>query len=190
MQECHAAGFDWFALNIGDGHTWEDWRIVIDRARALNVVVMPWKRCRTLTECWELLDRADMVSFHAILNIEDEFKDVLEPAQVAKLIIDFPDLKVGISTVAWLFNDVDFSPLKSYPALLQIFPTDNGWDPDELEQRQADCVTHARDKGFTYVGATLQTYGGAKPEWYGYHKGTRSLYTGDDAGAGNWEAWK
>lgn len=186
----HAAGFKWLALNVGDGHRWDDWRPVIDRARALNVVVMPWARCRTLTQCWDLLDEADLVSFQAILNVEDEFKQEVDPGLLAGVITDFPDLKVGISTVAWLYNDVDYSPLAGYPVLLQIFPADNGWDPSELEQKTKDCVAHARDKGFTYVGATVQTYAGAEPGWYGYLSGAKSLYTGDDVGAGNWEAWK
>lgn len=184
-----AAGMEWLALNVGDGQEWNDWRTVIDRARPLGVVVIPWARCLTLTQCYDLLDLADLVAFHAILNIEDEFKDSVSPAKVAEIVADFPDVQVGISTVAWLYNDVDYSPLEKLPVLLQVFPADNGWSPDQIEQRQSDCVQHARDQGFTYVGVTLQTYAGAEPGWYGYLKGARSLYTGDDVGAGNWGAW-
>jgi len=37
---------------------------------------------------------------------------------------------------------------------------------------------------------TCQTYAGAQPSWYAYQGATpRSLYTGDDVGAGNWSAW-
>lgn len=183
-----AAGMKWLALNVGDGQHWADWQVVIDRARANDVQVYPWMRCRTLQDCWDLLDHADMVSTWGILNLEDELKDGVSPAAVAGLLDDF-DVEVGISSVAWLYNDVDFSPLAELPMLLQVFAQDNRWEPAELERKQRDCVTHARDKGFTYVGVTFQTYGEAEPDWYVYHDGTRSYFTGDDIGAGQWEAW-
>ena len=189
MAEIKRAGYEWLALNVGDGQKWDDWRTVIDRARDESVVALPWARCRTLAEVEDLLDMADLVSFHCILNIEDEFKTVLEPWRIAPAIADVPELQVGISSVAWLYNDVDFRPLGKLPMLLQLFPADNRWMPDELPEKQADCVRHAREHGFTYVGVTLQTYGTAQPGWYGYWKGVRSLYTGDDVGSGNWGEW-
>jgi hypothetical protein len=129
-------------------------------------------------------------SRRCILNIEDEFKADLPPSLVASRVAQYEIADVAISTVAWLYNDVDYRPLTHLPVLLQIFPQDNRWDPSELEQRQADCVRHAREKGFRYVGVTFQAYGGAQPEWYAYHRGPRSLYAGDDVGAGRWEAWR
>lgn len=189
VAEMKAAGMSWLALNIGDGQAWNDWRIVIDRARAIGVDVFPWARCRTLAECYDLLDQADLVGFRALLNLEDELETVCPPAKVAEILADFPELEVGISSVAWLYNDVDFTPFASLPVLLQIFPQDNRWEPAEIELRQQECVKHARAKGFTYVGVTVQAYGGAKPEWYGYIEGTFSIFTGDDVGAGNWAAW-
>jgi len=187
----HAAGFLWLALNVGDGIAWQDWRIVVDRARGLGVDVFPWARCYTLDDCSRLLDLADDVAFRAILNIEDEFQTAVDPNDLAALLDDSEVRldEIGLSSVAWLYNDVDFSPLSAYPMLLQLFPTDMRRDPADLEQIQADCVVHARDKGFTYVGVTFQTYAGARPEWYAYYEGARSLYTGDDVGAGNWGAW-
>lgn len=190
VAEMKAAGIRWLAVNIGDGQRWNDWRVVIERARALEVDVFPWARCRTLVECWNLLDTADLVSFKAILNIEDEFESVCAPDKVAGVVADFPELDVGISSVAWLYNDVDFKPLAKLPMLLQIFPADNRWEPSELEAKQADCVKHARDHGFTYVGVTFQAYGAAEPSWYAYHEGVRSYYSGDDVGAGNWSTWQ
>lgn len=153
--------------------------------------VFPWARCYTLDDVSRLLELADDVAFRAILNVEDEFQNDVEPGMLAET-IEAADVKldeVAISSVAWLYNDVDFSPLAEYPMLLQLFPTDMRRAPADLEQIQADCVAHARDKGFTYVGVTFQTYGAAEPEWYAYYEGTRSLYTGDDVGAGNWGAW-
>lgn len=178
----------WLACNIGDGQTWDDWRIVVDRARLLGVKVFPWKRCLTMTDCYELLTVADSVGFMAILNIENEFQTVVSPKAVATLVRQFPELQVGISTVGWLYDDTDFAPLGDLPFLLQLFAQDMRRNPDELEQIQKDCCTHARDLGVTYAGVTYQTYGLAKPEWYSYWKGVRSYYTGDDIG-GNWVAW-
>jgi hypothetical protein len=188
-----AAGMKWLALNVGDGQHWDDWRVVRERAKAANVEVLPWARCRTLSDCHDLLETADAFASKVILNIEDEFKDVLSPARVAAMLPDYTlqsnALDVAISTVGWVYNDVDYNPLGDYPVLLQIFPTDMRRDPAELETIQAQCVAHARDKGFTYVGVTIQAYGDAKPEWYGYIDGTFSIFSGDDVGSSNWAAW-
>src|SRR4029077_5712954 len=134
---------------------------------AARVAVLPWARVRTLTELHELMETADVFSSRVIVNIEDEFKDVLPPARVTALLSDYTfqsyALDVAISTPGWLYNDVDYHALQDYPALLQLFPQDMRRDPAELEQIQADCVKHARDKGFVYVGVTCQTYGAAEP---------------------------
>lgn len=183
------AGMQWLALNIGDGAGWDDWKVVVDRARLLDVKVFPWARCRTMTECYHLLAAADNVSFLAILNIENEFENVVSPQAVATLVHQFPELDVGISTLGWMYNDVDYRPLGHLPFLLQIFAQDMGREPDELQKIQGDCCTHARELGVTYVGVTYQTYGKAEPDWYAYWKGARSFYTGDDIGAGNWADW-
>ena len=193
VAEMAAAGMKWLAFNVGDGQHWDDWRIVRERARDANVEVLPWARCRTLADCHDLLETADVFASKCLLNIEDEFKDVLPPFRVAELLSDYTmqsrGLDVGISTVGWVYNSVDYLPLANYPALLQLFPTDMRLDPADLEEIQAQCVAHARDKGFTYVGVTIQAYGGAKPEWYGYIDGTFSIFAGDDVGSSNWAAW-
>jgi len=187
----------WLALNLGDGHVWDDWNVVIQRARALGVRLIPWARCRTLQECYDLLDDADLVGFRAILNIEDEFERgpggtpaPCPPDKVREVMDDFPNVAVSFSTGAWLMNDVVYTPIAHRPVLLQLFPTDMKRDPSELPQIELDCRKHARDKGFRYIAITCQTYAGAQPGWYAYQGSTpRSLYTGDDVGAGNWAAW-
>jgi hypothetical protein len=195
VAEMKAAGMAWLALNVGDGHDWLSWETVRRNARAADVETFPWKRCRTLGECRELLELGSSYAAKAILNIEDEFKDVCAPAKVAELVFEYSihdaAFDVGISTVGWLYNDCTFLPLSNLPVLLQVFAADNKWAPAELQKRQAECVTHARDKGFTYVGVTYQTYAGAKPEWYAFAGGaTRSWFTADDIGGGRWGAWK
>lgn len=188
-----AAGMKWLALNVGDGQHWDDWLIVRERAAIVGVEVLPWARCRTLSDCHDLLETADLFASKVILNIEDEFKDVLPPSGVAALLPDYTmqshALDVAISTVGWLYNAVDYRPLSDLPFLLQVFWEDMRFDPSLMESKQRDCVLHAREKGVTYVGVTFLTVR-SQPSFYAYHNGTRSLYTGDDVGGGNWTAWK
>jgi hypothetical protein len=183
--------FGWFAVNVGDGWQWPSWDKFRSRC-APGVEVIPWRRCLTIEHCLGLLDTADLFGCpRVILNVENEFETVLPPAKVATLIENDPyEGDVGISGVGWLPNDVDFTPLAIYPVLLQLFAQDMRRDPAELQQIQSDCVKHARDKGFVHCGVTFQTYGQAKPEWYGYWDGVRSYFTGDDIGQGGWPRWK
>jgi len=190
-------GMKWVAVNLGDGFVWEDWRIVVDRARALSVQVFPWARCRTALELHVLLEQADLVGFRAIANIEDEFERdsaggpaPLPPTLVRKIIDGFPQVAVSFSTGGWLQNDVVYTPITHRPVLLQVFPQDLKRDPADLPQITADCIQHAHDKGFRHVGVTCQAYGLAEPEWYDYlGSQPKSIYAGDDVGAGNWAAW-
>lgn len=188
--EMRAAGMDWLALNVGDGHSWDSWRTVVERARAAKIEVLPWRRCYTLDECRDLLELAEHVSFRAILNVENEFETTVDPGKLETLIETFPTLdEVGISTVGWVYNDPAFEALAKRPVLLQIFATDLKRSPDELPTLIPECVAHARRKGFVHVGVTLQTYAPAEPSWYGFYEGVRSYYTGDDIGYGNWSEW-
>jgi hypothetical protein len=201
----HAAGMTWLALNLGDGHTWDDWRVVVTRARARAVQVIPWARCRTLAELEALLTEADLRGFRAIANIEDEFERdgdhgpaPMPPAKVREVIDDYPDLAVSFSTGGWLMNDVDYAPIAHRPVLLQVFAQDLKRPPAELPKVTADCIAHAHDKGFKHVGVTCQAYGEegvgygrAEAEWYSFlGLKPRSIYTGDDVGAGNWPSWQ
>lgn len=197
VAEMKAAGITWLTLNIGDGQSWAEWYTVITRAKALGMGVFPWARCRTLAECRLLLEAADLVGNRGILNIEDEFERApgggpapCAPDKVREVIDEYPGVAVSFSTGAWLMNAVDYTPIAHRPVLLQLFPTDMNRSPTELPQLEIDCRAHARAKGFRYIGITCQTYATAQPSWYAY-MGTRprSLYTGDDIGAGNWAAW-
>lgn len=182
------AGMRWLALNVGD-HSWESWRVVVDRARAISLTVIPWARCYTIEQIDRLLSIASDVSFQAIVNVEDEFKSTLSPDDVAKRIAFYDDVDSAISTPAWLYNDVDYRALSQTPFLLQLFASDMRREPRELEQIQKDCCLHAREKGIENVGVTFQTYFPAQPEWYSYWSGVRSYFTGDDIGQGSWSKW-
>lgn len=96
---------------------------------------------------------------------------------------------VGWSTQGWLPNDTDFSPIKDDPVLLQIFPQDMRFPPDQVNQKIKDCVYHARAHlGFTYVGVTYQTYGSATYDWYD-NTISHSVYPGNLIPAADWVKW-
>lgn len=125
-----------------------------------------------------------------LANYETE-ASVYAPADVQnhlRNVLDW-DGDTGWSTLAWLQNDVDWSPLAADPVLLQIFPKDNGWTVDQIPQRLGDCVAHARDEGFTYVGVTYQTYAGAVPGWYDVGAFQHSTFPGNLIQAHEWPQW-
>ena len=89
----------------------------------------------------------------------------------------------------WLPNGVDFSPINQDPVLLQIFPSDMRFPPDQVQQKISDCVWNARvNHGFTYVGVTYQTYDYATYNWYPCD-GTHSVYPGNEIPAADWVKW-
>lgn len=183
------AGYRWLAVNVGDGFSWQAWQQVHDRARREGITVMPWRRCFDEQQLRALMQLASDLAVQPIPNLEDELETTLAPARVAAICREYPVAVAGWSLVGWLYNDVDHRPLTYAPALLQLFPFDMRFDPVDLPRKQRDCVWNARRHGFRHVGVTFQVYRGAKPEWYAYHRGTRSLYTGDDVGTG-WQAWR
>jgi hypothetical protein len=182
----------WFALNLGDGQTWDRYSTLREIAKENDVLCMPWARVYDPDEVFALLYQAEQVGFHCLLNIENEFQTDLPPMTVRDLIDEFSALQVGISTVGWVYNDIDLECLADVPFLLQIFPTEfrPPWPVDEIPQKETDCIRHARELGAVYVGTTIQTYGGAEPSWFAYQDHVRSYYTGDDIGQGGWTDWK
>jgi len=100
------------------------------------------------------------------------------------------DGDTGWSTQAWLPNDVDYTPFRVQdPALLQIFPKDLRWEPWQIQSKMGDCVWHAREKGFRYVGVTYQTYGEAVPSWYDCESHMHSTFPGNLIAHGQWGEW-
>jgi len=85
----------------------------------------------------------------------------------------------ALTTEGWIPNDPDYTPFADCPVHLQIFPEDNHWPPEEIEDRLHDCVAHARAKGFLYVLALYQAWR-ADPDWYD-RSGTYGLYALEDA---------
>lgn len=165
--------------------------------------VFPWIRlCHVnIGENFETIKRhLDLLATTALFwgedtivpNYEDE-ASVHKPESVADYLYGTLDWggHVGWSTLAWLQNDLNWSVLNRDPALLQIFPQDNRWSVDEIQDKQDDCVAHARDLGFTYVGVTFQTYGDplkAQPDWYDL-RGSHSVFPGNVIAHGEWDNW-
>lgn len=190
MAKAMAPDLDWFALNIGDGHRWADWNKL--RSQTPEVEHIPWRRCWNPEGLIELLDVADLFdTAYCIPNIESEFEDTLPPALVADIIENHHYIGApAFSSLGWLQNSPDFSPLTSYPFLLQVFWEDMRFDPALMQQKQRDCVYHARDDhGITYVGVTYMTVR-SFPSFYAYRQGPRSYYTGDDCAKLGWDAWR
>lgn len=122
-------------------------------------------------------------------NYESE-AETYAPVDVANHLYNVMDWDgdTGWSTLAWLQNAVDWSPLHRDPVLLQIFQKDNQWAPDQIKQMQADCVFHARvQEGFTYVGVTFQV-NDAQPNWYDL-AGSHSVFPGNLINHGEWGTW-
>jgi hypothetical protein len=194
--EMREAGVKWLALNVGD-FPMTAWATVLNRAAAIGVAYLPWARLAQPGEPssavqgkLELLAQVGRAwNAPAILPNYEKEAETVSPAAVAKmlLMVDWPRL-VGFSTQGWLANDVDFGPLNAHPVLLQCFPTDAGWQPADVRQKTLQCVTHARDKGFVYVGCTFQTYADALPDWYDIASFQHSLYPGDGL-FGQWGKW-
>lgn len=197
ISEQKAAGMEWIACNVRDfaAQTWDTVRM---KAAALGVPVFPWGRVghpesETRRDAEDFLGNLVFIGHQwgsewILPNLEKEAESIAPPGFCAEVLrgLGFPG-HVGWSTQAWLPNSVDFSPIAHDPVLLQIFPEDNRWTPEEIPQKMTDCLRHARDKGFVYAGVTYQTYR-AEPSWYDL-TGVHSFFTGDDIGPGNWDKW-
>lgn len=166
------------------------WQAVISKAFTRGIKVIPWVRLANQQDTVvEVQDRLDLLVAAARLwrtdwilpNYENEADRI--PPHTIEFLLQETGWKgnVGFSTQAWLPNDPDFTPLGKYPVLLQIFPSDTKWPKDyaTIKQKMSDCVIHARDKGFTYVGVTYQTYDDASPAWFDVESYQHSIYTGN-----------
>lgn len=196
--ESFTADVEWVGANLE--HPVSRWTDVRLRAERLGVRVIPWVRlCRlkegenfdTIKQRLLLLaDTAEAWDEVLILpNYEDE-ASTYPPWMVADYLDHTLNWRgeAAWSTLGWLQNDLDWTPLAQDPVLLQIFQKDMGWPVDEIAKKQADSVYHAREKGFTYVGVTFQTYAGAQPGWYNL-EGTHSVYPGNLIQHGEWDDW-
>jgi hypothetical protein len=186
---------DWVACNLE--YAPPQWNNARERAQQRGIKAIPWMRLANHLDTWEeVKDHLSLLVLTAqswgvdtiIPNYEDE-AGRFSPMDVQnhlRNVLDW-DGYTGWSTQAWLPNDPDFRPMKYDSVLLQIFPTDNRWAVEEISQKQADCVGHARDKGFTYVGVTYQTYNTAVPGWYDVKSFQHSTFPGNVIS--DWPSW-
>lgn len=171
----------------------ESWNKARQAAINQGLIVFPWGAtiADSRTECLKRLDKivATAVAWNTKYVIIDAEKELdngfITSDDIALALADFPD--AAISTEAWLYFNVDWWPLTEWPVLLQIYPEENRLTPEQIPQFQADCVRHARQRGFLYVGVTFPTYHGSQPTWYNL-SGTYSLYTADDC-QGDYRQW-
>lgn len=195
-----AAGFEWLGLNIADYFPGE-WSTVRQRAALEGVVCLPKARLgvpeagATKESCLAKLSALCLTADawdtpYLIVNAEHELSQgIITPSEIADIV---GERQAAISSEANLYWAVDWTPLIHLPVLLQVYPQDARLEPktpERIAQWQAECVRGARERAcFTYVGVTLQTYGGAQPEWYDLST-VYSVFTGDDIGYGNWSKW-
>jgi hypothetical protein len=180
------AGWDFIACNVEDKFPPEMWEAkVIPKAKAAGMKYMPWQYIWKLSDLDHLLAVADKWSQGTcIVNIEKEIDTGVYTAQQCADKIRNRD--VAISTIVWLYNNVDWKPFAVYPVMLQHFPFETGvWD-------YVGCEKHARDCGFGCVLFTLGSYdvaggphsgGKVQPEPGDYEAAFRkpiTVYTADD----------
>jgi hypothetical protein len=186
----------WIGCNLE--YPAEQWKAVRNRAFVRDIKVIPWIRLANQDDSativqeklHRLVEAARAWKTDTILpNYENE-ADRIAPVEIEFMLKKTGwDGNTGFSMQGWLPNDPDYSPLAKYPVLLQIFPSDTRWPKDygTIKQKMADCVKHARDKGFTYVGVTYQTYDGGSPAWYDCRSYQHSIFTGNLVT--DWDAW-
>lgn len=195
--ESFTSDIEWIGCNLSFAPAqWENAR---QRADSLGVKVIPWVRLAHEGDSFEdvktklnlLISTAQVWGSDTIIPNYEVEAGWFSPAAVADYLYGYAnwDGKTGWSTLAWLQNDVDWSPIVKDPVLLQIFPKDNGWPVSEVNQKMGDCVAHARDEGFTYVGVTYQTYGDAVPGWFDVESHQHSTFPGNLIAHGQWGSW-
>ena len=188
--ESFTSDVDWIACNLEHGaHAWDGARA---RADALDIKVIPWVRLAHVKQgdtvenvkhkLKLLVDTAAVWQTDWILpNYEDEAETF--PPNFVKLSLDETGWKgnTGWSTLAWLPNGVDYTAMRNDPVLLQIFPTDLRWPKDyaTIKAKMGDCIYHASQGGFQYVGVTYQTYDNATPSLYDVESYQHSVYPGN-----------
>ena len=195
------AGFSYGAIDVLDGHPYEDWQKTIQQITAGGGRVPVWGRVRNIAG-WKVAPLLDVGALHhcpVFLNIEDEFKTKSPKLFEAEIMAwkkahPLYTREIVISTVGWLYNDVDYSPIAHRPVQLQVMVTDMKLSPADLPRVTSDCIYHAHMKGFKDIGVQFQANdsGGnvAKPSWYDFWKGPRCYFTGDWIGSQKaWAAW-
>lgn len=185
VAEMRAAGFTWIALNVGD-FALAEWTTVIERADAVGVGCIPWRRVRTQADVAALARDGTALDARALgVNLEKEADlGTLKPADCAAVLHSLWSREVITITEPWLYNAVDWRALAALgPACLEIFPLEA-----ESARDPKGCVAHAHEMGFRDVFPCYGTYAGATPAMYDLRQ-PHSLYTGDDVGAGNFKTW-
>ena len=192
-----SAGFGWGAIDVVDGHAFEDWSKSVQSMSGAGLRVPLWGRVANLPN-WDvtvLLEEGRANHSAVVLNIEDEFKTKPPKAFEAQIRAwrrAHPTYtrEIVLNTVGWLYNDVDYSAIAHRPVQLQVFATDMHIAPADLPRVTNDCISHARLKGFRDISVCFQTYGVADPSWYVFWPGVRSYFTGDIIGASiGWDKW-
>lgn len=185
----------WVACNLE--YEASRWDSVRNRAANMGIEVFPWIRLANDKDTVfqfeqhirHLVNIGRIWKSKWILPNYEKEAERFAPS-LARSILNDTDWEglTGWSTLGWLLNDVDYSPICNDPALLQIFPEDMKFPPEMVDEKVSDCVYNARvNHGFTYVGVTYQSYRSSHT-WFDCDI-THSVFTGNTIPASDWDLW-
>ncbi len=190
---------DWIACNLE--YAPAQWGRARARATGMGIRAIPWIRLchpnegedfETIKERLALLVlTAQVWGETAIMpNYENE-AEPYSPASVNEYLRGYLDWdgETSWSMPGWLANSPDYRSMAGDSVHLQIFPADMRWAIADIPRKMGDCVEHARDKGFTYVGVTYQTYASAQPAWFDVGSYQHSTFPGNQILAAEWPQW-
>lgn len=198
----------WVAFNVGDYEP-SRWDVHRERATQAGILSVPWARLgtpgagatreaclarlrdvSTIADEWEIETRPMSGGIaRPLLNAETEL--LLGLVTPADLATHLDGTEGGISTEANLYWSVDWTPVRDWPVLLQLFPEDMHVDPTTMKGITAWAVYGARTRaGMRWVGATYQAWR-SDPAWFDRSGMAWSIAWAERVPeSGGWEAWE
>jgi hypothetical protein len=149
--EIRAAGFRWFAVNVGDFPT-SEWSFAKAKAEASGLIVIPWARVRNPAAAVVLEDIASTWGSRAVIhNLEAEAVTTLPPATLAQIIRGNPARERAVSTEPWLQNGAGWQALGGLGVVCQPQVYTNQFPIFTVDV----CVAHAKAEGMPLVAPTF-----------------------------------
>jgi len=145
------AGFGIIALNVQKEINPARWDLVRGRAASAEMIVVPWCYIWTMEDVQRCISVSDQWGTYPLLNPEKQLDERVFTCEEMEIALGNRD--AAFSSICWLYNDIDFSPIARWPMMLQIFPLEVPAAKDV-----EGCRKHAYDKGLKCVLNTYGTY--------------------------------